>query len=148
MSSFADVQRLLVSRSQIGWAGLEGPNQNSRKIAIETRVTTRTPEISRFTIYANIAGHSPGMVDESDPRGRTAYSGPGWRVGAPGPGAPTRQWLLRGTTWCSHDLPAGTRAPGSLHDEQVLVVRRTDRAIARRVADLAAEHEQVVAERG
>ena len=57
----------------MGWAGLDGPNQKSRKIAIETKVTTRTPEISRFTTYANIAGHSPGMVDESDPRGRTAY---------------------------------------------------------------------------
>ncbi len=37
------MHRLLVSRSQIGWAGLDGPYQNSRKIAIDTRIDDEDP---------------------------------------------------------------------------------------------------------
>ena len=48
------MQRLLVSRSQIGWAGLDGPYQNSRKIVIETK---RHDEDSREQPLDDIGEH-------------------------------------------------------------------------------------------
>ena len=48
-ASRAGVQRLLVSRSQMGWAGLEGPLKKRRKTLSETRVTTTNPDSSRLT---------------------------------------------------------------------------------------------------
>jgi hypothetical protein len=59
----------------MGCAGLLGPYQNNRKIAIETRATTTTPEISRFTMYANMRVFSPGNV--------SVLAGGGSRSGSP-----------------------------------------------------------------
>jgi hypothetical protein len=48
--SRSGVQRLLVSRSQIGWAGDAGPYQKSKKMLSETRNSTTVPARSRFTM--------------------------------------------------------------------------------------------------